>query len=373
MAEHFDLRRALDDRTSSGSVNEDSRLDGELDALQRLTGEKPVLMARLATTLLAKGDRTAARKLCDRALFLAPNDAEVRVLAAEVLSHDVPSYYASLVRDSARHKLYEGALRRAIRPGCRVLDIGSGTGLFALMAARAGAAEVITCESNPVVAKTVAAIVAQNGFSDRIRVLAKPSFDLKIGSDFAERPDLILWDNLSRALIDAGALATVEHAVRRLAKPDTQIMPARGSIRVALAEHLHSYAEMDAIEGFDLSAFRRLSYPCYRIRDEKESLRLCGDPIDLFRFDFKSGGPFPESRSEIKLASRGGRANGVAQWISLELDDDATYESVPPAQSTSSLGALFYPFERSLECIPGQSIPVTGSHDRSTLRIWQRS
>jgi protein arginine N-methyltransferase 7 len=372
MADNYGSRRVPDDHALDGSKDSDSRLNGEFDALQQLTGERPVLMARLAIALLAKGEGTAARKLCHRAISLAPNDAEVRVLVAEVLSHDVPGYYASLVRDTERHQLYEGALRRAIRPGCRVLDIGSGTGLFALMAARAGAAEVITCESNPVVAETVAKIVARNGFSDRIRVVAKQSFDLKIGSDFTEGPDLILWDNLSRTLIGAGALATVEHAVRHFARPDTQVVPARGSIRVALAEHLHSYAEMDAIEGFDLSAFKTLAYPCYRIHDEKESLRLCGDPIDLFRFDFESGGPFPEARSEVQLVSQGGRANGVAQWISLELDDDATYESVPPARSTSSLGALFYPFERSLECMPGQYIPVTGSHDRNTLRIWQR-
>ncbi|AMN43754.1 50S ribosomal protein L11 methyltransferase [Rhodoplanes sp. Z2-YC6860] len=358
---------------TDGSANPAARVSGELASLIQLTRDKPVLMARMAVTLSAKGEKEIARQLCTHAISLAPGEAEVRVLVAEVLSQEVPNYYASLVRDTARHQLYEGALRRAIRPGCRVLDIGSGTGLFALMAARAGAAEVITCESNPVVAKAVAAVVAQNGFGERIRVLAKPSFDLKIGSDFVDRPDLILWDNLSRTLVGAGALATVEHAVRHFAGPDTQVIPARGSIRVALAEHLHSYAEMDAIEGFDLSAFRMLAYPCYRIHDEKESLRLCGDPIDLFRFDFESGGPFPEARSEAELASRGGRANGVAQWISLELDDHATYESVPPAQSTSSLGALFYPFEHSLECAAGQNIHVTGSHDRNTLRIWQRS
>ena len=43
---------------------------------------------------------------------------------------------------------YDAALRRAIRPGCRVLEIGTGSGLLAMMAARAGAAQVVTCERN---------------------------------------------------------------------------------------------------------------------------------------------------------------------------------------------------------------------------------
>src|SRR5437016_5613817 len=126
------------------------------DLLKFVEG-KPLPMARLALAIMAKGQKAAAHDLCARAMALAPNNAEV-------LSQDVPSYYFTLIRDAARHELYEGAFRRIIRPTSRVLDIGSGTGLFAMMAARAGAAEVVTCESNPIVAETVANVIAKNGF-----------------------------------------------------------------------------------------------------------------------------------------------------------------------------------------------------------------
>ena len=61
-----------------------------------------------------------------------------------------------MVADAARNAAFEGALRRAIaafrkregRPPI-VVDVGSGSGLLSMMAARAGAARVTAIESEP--------------------------------------------------------------------------------------------------------------------------------------------------------------------------------------------------------------------------------
>lgn len=339
-----------------------------LDALLKHVADKPLPLARLALVLLAKGQEDHARQLCARAIALAPENAEVHALASEVFSHGVPTWFFSMIRDDARHKIYESAFRRAIRPGSRVLDIGSGTGLFAMMAARAGAAEVITCESNPSVAAMVSEVIEHNGLAKVIRVIAKHSSDLEMDTDLSGPVDVIVWDNLSRTLIAAGPLQALEQAVRRFARPGTRVIPMRGSIRVALAEYPNR--QMGIVEGFDLSLFNRLAPPYYRIDDANESLRLRTDPVDLFNFDFEAGGPFPEARSQVLFSSAGGRVNGVAQWIRLELDDAARYENSPPLHSTSSLGVLFYPFVRPIEMVSGDQITVCGSHDRNTLRIW---
>jgi protein arginine N-methyltransferase 7 len=112
--------------------------EATFETLLNHIADKPVLLARLAHLIVAKGSSERARELCARAVELAPGNAEVLALAAEVFSHGVPAWYFPLVQDSGRNKIYELAFRRAIRPGSRVLDIGAGTGLFAMMAARAG-------------------------------------------------------------------------------------------------------------------------------------------------------------------------------------------------------------------------------------------
>ena len=270
--------------------------------------DKPLPLARLACLLLEKGQSERALKLGAQALAQAPRNAEVHAIAAEIFSHNVPRWYFHMVRDDVRHRGYEMALRRAIRPCSRVLDIGTGTGLLAMMAARAGAAEVVTCECNPTVAAVASEIIGCNGFADRVRVVVKHSADLEIGVDLAGPADVLVWDALSNNMIGAGALPTMEQAVRRLIRPGAPTIPARGVVRVALAEDQEAYrGQMHTVEGFDLSAFNRLAPPSYELDVGSKRLIQRSDPGDLFRFDFRSGGPFPESRAAVSVSSAGGK------------------------------------------------------------------
>ena len=134
--------------------------------LEGVSGE-PNRMARLARVLLAKGLAKEDRTLCAQAVEMVPDDAEVYVISAEVFRHGVPNWFFPMVQDHHRHSAYENAMSRVIKPGYQVLEIGTGTGLFSMMAARAGATKIVTCESNSAVAFAVSEIIAQNGYSDR--------------------------------------------------------------------------------------------------------------------------------------------------------------------------------------------------------------
>jgi protein arginine N-methyltransferase 7 len=330
-----------------------------------------VLIARLACLLLAKGEAEQARELCARAVALAPRDGEVHAIVAEVLSRQVPSWYFAMVRDSARHRAYEMAFRRIIRRDSRVLDIGAGTGLFAMMAARAGAQEIVTCEANPAVAEVVSEILAKNGLADRVRVIAKHSSDLEIGVDLDGPADVVVWDNTSNNMIGVGALPTMEQAVRRLARPGARIIPARGIIRVALAEDREAHRrQMQIVEGFDLSAFNRLAAPSYTVPVGSGRLALRSNPADLFRFDFQRGGAFPRTRAAVSLCSEAGLVNGIVQWVRFETDEEGCYENIPCPGRISAFDVVFYPLNSSIEMAPGDTMRVCGSHDRQALCIW---
>ena len=88
------------------------------------------------------GQREQALAQCCIALALAARDAELAAQASRLLSKNVPAWHFAIVREELRNAAYDAALRRAIRPGARVLEIGTGTGLLAMMAARAGAADL---------------------------------------------------------------------------------------------------------------------------------------------------------------------------------------------------------------------------------------
>ena len=73
---------------------------------------------------------------------------------------------------TAEHGTTRGCLRlleRAVAPGQRVLDVGSGSGILGIAAARLGAAEVLALEGDPLATEALADNVALNGVADRVR------------------------------------------------------------------------------------------------------------------------------------------------------------------------------------------------------------
>lgn len=332
---------------------------------------KPAAMVALARLMGKHGDRAVALDLSVRALDLAPDDGEVRAIAAEVMSADVPRWHFDIVRDDLRNETYAAALRRAIFPGCKVLEIGTGTGLLAMMAARAGAAEVVTCESDHAIAMAAREIIDRNGYASRVRVVTKHSTELDVVRDLGGPADILVSEIVSNDLLGEGTLPVLEHATRNLLKPGAKVIPARGRVRVALAhDDEWEDARMGQVVGFDLSPFNRLAAPYREIHVGASRLMLRSDAADLFSFDFASGGPFPESNAATTLAAHGRRVTGIAQWIALDMDNEGHYENRPQPGSHSSWSSVFYPFDRPLETTPGQPVTICGRHDRGALRLW---
>src|SRR5207249_3487546 len=77
--------------------------------------------------------------------------------------------------DSARNRAFERALRKHIRPGYSVLDIGSGTGIWAIMAAKLGAARVVAVEREKLLAPIIDRLARNNGVQDIVEIVNQDS------------------------------------------------------------------------------------------------------------------------------------------------------------------------------------------------------
>jgi len=142
-------------------------------ALEPLVAGKPHAMLGLARMMQEDGQSAKALDLCHSALRLAPEDGKLAAKITDFITRTVPGWHFYMLRDEMRIAAYDAALRRAVTSESRVLEIGTGTGILAMMAARAGARSVVTCEMTPAIATQAAAIIAQNGYADRVRVVAK--------------------------------------------------------------------------------------------------------------------------------------------------------------------------------------------------------
>jgi len=341
------------------------------DSIAQMDGN-PVNLARFAKILLANNRQNTAVDLANRVMLRAPENAEAVEIAAQVLRHAVPTWHQSILQDQARIDAFEQALQQNIVEGMRVLEIGAGTGILAMMAARAGASEVTSCEAHRAVADAANEIVRLNGYSDRVKIVAKHSRELTLGQDLDRPADLLVAEIISSDLIGEGILDSLADACGRLVRPGARVIPARGSIRVCLA-HDAKLAErqVGSVSGFDLSPLNKLMGPI-ALATNDQFLSLRSDCRDIFAFDFEAGGPFDNYQSSTCLTSTGGPVNGIAQWIWLGLDSKTDYENRPAPGVKSSWAVQFFPFTKPIDTEPGEPFSVNAGRDERSIWLWSQ-
>jgi len=307
-----------------------------------------------------------------QAVALKPDLLQMNPNLRSVYQGVAPAWHFQMMDDSQRNETYEAAIRRAT-PGKRVLDIGTGAGLLALMAARAGAAKVTTCESVGLMAARAREIIAQNGLADRITVIPKSSTDMVVPRDMPARAEVLVTEIFASGLITEGILPTIEHAHEHLLQPDAAIIPAAASIMGYLAggPALQGMLFVGKIAGFDLSAFNDFAPSMLAISLDHVQHEALSDDIELMRFDLKEK-RFPAGGMRLALkATHHGVCAGVAQWIKLELDAHTTYENRPSphADFNNHWTHIVHRFPRLVTVAPGDVVPVLFRHDRTQIGI----
>ena len=133
---------------------------------------------------------------------------------------DILKYHQWCISDPVFMPAYEQAIRRLVKPGDVVFDLGAGTGILGMLACRAGAARVYAVDPSEIVA-LIPEIAAANGFADRIIVQQKLSYDFDPG----ERADVVIASMQGTAGIGNDLLKVAIDARQRLLKPGGTMIP----------------------------------------------------------------------------------------------------------------------------------------------------
>lgn len=306
-----------------------------------------------------------------RAVELTPGSIDANINLSVAQLQAVPGWHLSMMNDAERNEAYVAALTAAVTKETDVLEIGTGSGLLAMIAARLGARQVVTCEAVSLIADTARKIVAANGLQSSIKVVAKVSTDLAVGADLPRRANVLVSEILASELLGEGVLASIEDAKRRLLDPGAKIIPAAGSVVFALfgGEAVRKNIMVDEVLGFDLSAFNAIASPKRYINRHDLDAGLLTDTAEAFEFDFTQRDYFPpESRTVRVPIAAAGRCYGVAQWIRLRLDDKVTFENHPSMKTpATSWQTCFYRFPKPVDVRPGQTAIVRAAHNRTAV------
>jgi tetratricopeptide (TPR) repeat protein len=304
----------------------------------QLDPENPLAYVNLGRTLLLQQKVNAAVEAYENALKYDPGNKKIQLQLRRARSRLVKSWHFPMLADLARNEGYCQAIEKLVTPESYVLDIGAGTGLLSLMAARAGAHKVIACEMLAPLAETATEIIERNGYTEQIQVIAKESTKLVVGEDLERRVDLIVAEIMDNSVLGEGVLPTMRHAVEQLATPQAKVIPKAVTVMGQLVQFpaLRTAYPVKEICGFDLSPMNRFQDPTrlHTINLQAEDHHVLSDPFEIYYLDFLSLPPRPHPdhphRRQVKIHGKiSGEIHALVLWFLLHLDDEITLSTGP--------------------------------------------
>lgn len=239
--------------------------------------------------------------------------------------------FGLMAADAVRVDAYARAIATHA-PGAIVLDLGSGTGLFALLAARAGAERVHAVEDNPAI-WLLPELARENGLEDRIVVHATSSLDVTL----PERATVLVSDLRGPGPLHRGHLAAIADARTRLLVPDAVVLPMRDTLHAAFVE-LEPSQRFErgwmAFEDLGLRASAtRTSIGNTPLTDRgrgTSASALVTNAAAWGSLDYATAPPREIVEGDVVLtASRRGIAHGIVVWFDATVADGIGYSNAP--------------------------------------------
>ncbi|HWN70792.1 MAG TPA: 50S ribosomal protein L11 methyltransferase, partial [Haliangium sp.] len=274
----------------------------------------------------------------------------------------------------ARNQALARSLEAAVRPGDVVVDLGAGSGLLALVAARQGARKVYAIERSSM-ATVARRLVAQNGYEQVIEVVQADSFDWQP----PERAQVLISETLGFAVFDEQFRACMADARERMLVAGGRIIPERIDVYAAPVSpvaHVPDIGHMDEILGFDFSPLARMFRGAHQRAYVPEE-DLLAPPRMLCSVDCRTMAMEAELYAEAVFeCRRAGVLAGFALWFVADMGAGITMSSRSPDPEDNHWGqALLGAGERGF-VEPGQAIRLAlgmVDHRRSFRLEWSHA
>lgn len=249
-------------------------------------------------------------------------------------------YFASfhqqerMLADQPRMKFYQAAIARHVQPGDRVVDLGTGTGILAALAARRGAAKIYAIDHSEILGHARTLAVA-NRISN-VEFISTHSTKFSV----EERVDVILHEQMGDCLFDESMVANVTDLRDRMLKPGGLILPSCFDFYcepVKLRDHRHVPFIWELnVHGYDYSSLER-SRPqepgYYHLVSSDLNLveHFLGEPEPVLSIDLHTlqESEMPHEVTFTRTVVNAGRMDGYAVYFRARVDDDLYLGSSP--------------------------------------------
>ena len=251
--------------------------------------------------------------------------------AAAISSADWQSsllYHRSLLGDEMRNERLLSAVKRVVTSKTRFLDIGTGSGIWAIVAAKLGAKTVTAVEANETMIPVIYGHLRENNVQDRVNVVYGRSWDVEL----PHRYDVILSETIGNQGFDESIVRTMIDARKRFIARGGVMMPRSVSLMASLA-HIKNDKKLPVNVPISANYLTQVCRNSILRVTDRQQFKLLGKPAELISADLtsiKSEPDFDNLTAVWKLDDIS-RANAVITWARADLVDKIkldTWESL---------------------------------------------
>jgi type I protein arginine methyltransferase len=279
-----------------------------------------------------------------------------------------------MLADRARNDAYWAALGKHLSPGDLVIDVGAGSGVLSLFAARHGA-RVHAVEHGPIV-KLAEQVARDNGVTS-IEFHRSHSQRLEL----PEQADAIIHEQIGDALFDERVVTNIADLRDRLLKPGGRIHPHLLALYiepVEVREDLRApFAWQQELHGLRFEALeplREKQKPGYLYRSFRPFPfeRFLCRPEPVVSVDLLTVRPadLPTEISYERTVESDGILDGYCVYFDAFFDDEIGFTSSPEARATNWANPLLRVAPRPVRA--GQALRFSlRARDLAEPRSWE--
>ena len=258
---------------------------------------------------------------------------------------EIIELHIKMLNDKTRTSSYLASIRNVVRPGDVVVDVGTGTGIYAIAAARAGARHVYAIEAGGI-ARAARTLFQVNGLADRITLIRGLSTRIWL----PERADVLISALIGDEPLAERVIGITQDALSRLLKPGARLVPSGIKIfglPVTIPEHELSkltfrpevLRNWQSWYGIDFAPLAKLAQNSffnslfgyfinpYTMRGWK----ILSAPVLLADVDFKTWRGFRIQNTKTVAANASGQLNGLVVYFELQVGSTPFLSTHPAA------------------------------------------
>ena len=267
------------------------------------------------------------------------------------------SSYGSMIVDN-RIEPYVKALKATVKPGSVVLDIGTGTGFFAILACQLGAKRVYAIEPDDaiIVARQVA---VDNGCAESIKFIQAISTQI----DLPEKVDVIISDMRGALPLFQHHIGSITDARDRFLAPNGIQIPQHDNIWGALVCDPEYYAKkyqspwQDNPYGCNFTANRKyVTNTWHKNRINPEQLVV--DPQIWTTLDYTTISEPNVKNTLTWNISESSTIHALGLWFDTVLAEGIGFSNAPD-QPPYIYSNAFFPLSNPVDVVSGDLVTIT--------------